>query len=148
VVVNNPKKGIIVAVVTSNGMYLKGKVKMNEGSTPDTVRWILKDNSTGKENRNNTITMKTGEVEKIRLYNDPTSPHPMQHPIHIHGLRFLVLTQNGKENNNLGWEDTILIPTGSTVDILLVADNPGLWHFHCHIAEHMGAGMESVIKVT
>jgi suppressor of ftsI len=148
VVVNNPKKGIIVAVVTSNGMYLKGKVKMNEGSTPDTVRWILKDNSTGKENRNNTITMKTGEVEKIRLYNDPTSPHPMQHPIHIHGLRFLVLTQNGKENNNLGWEDTILIPTGSTVDILLVADNPGLWHFHFHIAEHMGAGMESVIKVT
>jgi suppressor of ftsI len=126
----------------------KEKVKMNEGSTPDTVRWILKDNSTAKENRNNTITMKTGEVKKIRLYNDPKSAHPMQHPIHIHGLRFLILTQYGKENNNLGWKDTVLVPTGSTIDILPVADNPGLWHFHCHIAEHMGAGMESVIKVT
>jgi FtsP/CotA-like multicopper oxidase with cupredoxin domain len=68
----------------------------------------------------------------------------MQHPIHIHGLRFLVLSQDGKENDNLVWKDTVLVPTGSTVDTLLVADNPGLWLMHCHIVEHRGAGMESV----
>ena len=51
-------------------------------------------------------------------------------------------------NNNMGWKDTVLVPTVSTVDILLVADNPGLWHMHCHIAEHLGAGMETVVKVT
>jgi hypothetical protein len=43
----------------------------------------------------------------------------------------------------MGWKDTVLVPTGSIVDILLVADNPGLWHMHCHIAEHLGAGMET-----
>ncbi|MDP9288686.1 MAG: multicopper oxidase family protein [Thermoproteota archaeon] len=125
------------------------KVKMNEDSTPATVNWILKDNATGKQlNCTNIIEMKTGDIKKIRLYNDPNSAHPMQHPIHIHGLRFLVLSLDGKVNDNLGWKDTVLVPTGSTVDILLVADNPGLWTFHCHISEHMGAGMESVIKVT
>jgi suppressor of ftsI len=72
----------------------------------------------------------------------------MQHPIHIHGLRFLILDQDGKVNNNMGWKDTVLVPTGSTVDILLVADNPGLWYMHCHIAEHLGAGIETVVKVT
>jgi len=45
----------------------------------------------------------------------------MHHPIHIHGLRFLVLDQDGKVNNNMGWKDTILVRTGSTVDILLQA---------------------------
>ena len=125
------------------------KVKMNEKSTPATVNWILKDNATGKQLNitNNILEMKLGDIKKIRLYNDPNSAHPMQHPIHIHGLRFLVLDQDGKVNNNMGWKDTVLVPTGSTVDILLVADNPGLWHMHCHIAEHLGAGMETVVKV-
>ena len=126
------------------------KVKRNDDSTPATVSWILKDNATGKQldRSNNIIEMKLGDIKKIRLYNDPNSAHPMQHPIHIHGMRFLILDQDGKINNNLGWKDTVLVPTGSTVDILLVADNPGLWHMHCHIAEHMGAGMETVVKVT
>jgi suppressor of ftsI len=126
------------------------KVKMNDDSTPATVSWILKDNATGKQldRSNNILEMKLGDIKKIRLYNDPNSAHPMQHPIHIHGMRFLILDQDGKINDNLGWKDTVLVPTGSTVDILLVADNPGLWHMHCHIAEHMGAGMETVVKVT
>lgn len=58
-----------------------------------------------------------------------------------------IISQNGKANGNLVWKDTVLVPTGSTVDILLIADNPGLWLIHCHIAEHLVAGMESVIKV-
>ena len=126
------------------------KTKMNEDSTPATVNWILKDNATGKQlNRsNNILEMKLGDIKKIRFYNDPNSAHPMQHPIHIHGIRFLILDQDGKLNSNLGWKDTVLVPTGSTVDILLIADNPGLWHTHCHIAEHLGASMETVIKVT
>lgn len=126
----------------------KTKVKMNEESTPDTVRWILMDNATGNKNQNITLEMKTGDIKKIRFYNDPTSAHPMQHPIHVHGLRFLVLSQDEKENDNLVWKDTVLVPTGSTVDILLLADNPGLWQFHCHISEHLGSGMKSVINVT
>lgn len=125
------------------------KAKMNEDSTPSTVKWILKDNATGKElNRTNILEMHTGDVKKIRFYNDPNSAHPMEHPIHIHGVRFLILSQDGKEIDNLVWKDTVLVPTGSTVDILVIADNPGLWLMHCHILEHAGAGMQTVIKIT
>lgn len=125
----------------------KDKFEMNADSTPDTVRWILKNNATGKENQDNILEIKKGEIKKIRFYNDPNSAHPMQHPMHIHGLHFLVSSQDGKENNNLGWKDTVLVPSGSTVDIILVADNPGLWELHCHIPEHRGAGMKSLVKV-
>jgi len=41
---------------------------------------------------------------------------------------------DGKENLQLAWKDTYLVPTGSTADILLDASNPGAWMAHCHIA--------------
>ncbi|MGO4691218.1 multicopper oxidase domain-containing protein [Glaciibacter sp. 2TAF33] len=42
---------------------------------------------------------------------------------------------------NLVWKDTVLVPAGQTVDILLEVSNPGLWMAHCHIAEHAESGM-------
>jgi len=33
------------------------------------------------------------------------------------------------------------------VEVAFVADNPGDWMFHCHIPEHMEAGMMGVIRV-
>jgi FtsP/CotA-like multicopper oxidase with cupredoxin domain len=33
---------------------------------------------------------------------------------------------------------------GETVDILLDRSNPGRWMIHCHVAEHLGAGMMAV----
>ena len=65
----------------------------------------------------------------------------MQHPIHFHGQSFLVLARNGQTNDNLVWKDTVLIPTGETVDILLHVTNPGQWMAHCHISEHFEDGM-------
>jgi FtsP/CotA-like multicopper oxidase with cupredoxin domain len=61
--------------------------------------------------------------------------------MHLHGQRFVVLAVNGVPNENLVWKDTVLVPAGSTVDILLEASNPGSWMLHCHIAEHLSAGM-------
>ncbi len=65
----------------------------------------------------------------------------MQHPIHFHGQRFLVLNTNGKKNDNLVWKDTVLLPSGDSVDILLDASNLGNWMAHCHISEHLESGM-------
>ena len=65
----------------------------------------------------------------------------MQHPFHIHGQRFLVLSVDGVPNENLVWKDTALVPVGSTVDYLVEMSNPGRWMAHCHIAEHLEAGM-------
>ena len=58
-------------------------------------------------------------------HTDPKSFHPMQHPIHLHGQRMLVVSRDGVKTRNLVWKDTVIIPTGSTVDLLIDASNPG-----------------------
>ena len=88
-----------------------------------------------------------GDVVKVRLHNERRAFHAMQHPIHIHGQRFLVLSLNGVPNDNLVWKDTFLLPVGATADILLEISNPGDWMMHCHISEHLEAGMRSVFTV-
>ena len=67
--------------------------------------------------------------------------HPMQHPFHFHGQRFLILSSDGVAEKNLVWKDTVLIPTGKYVDILVDMSNPGMWMAHCHIVEHLFGGM-------
>ena len=115
--------------------------RMNSMSTSESIHWILRDASSEKENMDIDLNFEVGDKVKIRLYNDPNSTHPMQHPIHFHGQRFLVLEKDGEMSDNLVWKDTVLVPVGSSVDILLDVTNPGEWMAHCHIAEHLEAGM-------
>jgi FtsP/CotA-like multicopper oxidase with cupredoxin domain len=114
---------------------------MNWASTGRQVRWILRDPETGRENMDIGWRFRRGQPVRIRLVNLRQSVHAMQHPIHLHGQRFLVLAVNGEPNVNLVWKDTVLVPAGGTVDILLDPSNPGRWMGHCHIAEHLSAGM-------
>jgi FtsP/CotA-like multicopper oxidase with cupredoxin domain len=120
---------------------------MNWAATGDEVRWILRDPATGKENMDIDWTFKRGDVVKIRLVNERRSFHGMQHPIHFHGQRFLVLAVNDVPNTNLVWKDTVLLPAGATADILLDVTNPGRWMVHCHIAEHLSAQMMMAFTV-
>ncbi len=114
---------------------------MNEMSDPDNIKWKIVDQATGLENMKIDWSFKRGEPVKIRIFNDPNSMHPMQHPMHFHGQQFLILERNGVKETNLVWKDTVFIPAGETVDILLDTSNPGIWMAHCHIAEHLEAGM-------
>jgi suppressor of ftsI len=120
---------------------------MNAASTTDNTRWFLVDKDTGKKNMDINRSFTQNQPVKIRIYNDPESVHPMQHPVHFHGQRFLVVEKNGKKNTNLVWKDTVLVPTGEYVDILLDPSNPGTWMAHCHIAEHLTAGMMMKFEV-
>ncbi len=114
---------------------------MNWLSTAEQVTWVLRDVATGAENGDIDWTFQKGDVVKIRIFNTPESFHPMNHPIHIHGQRFLVVSMDGVDNPNLVWKDTAILPVGSTMDVLVEMSNPGDWMFHCHIAEHLHAGM-------
>ena len=120
---------------------------MNWASDGGQARWILREPGSGRENMDIRWSFRVGDVVKVRLHNDRNAFHAMQHPLHIHGQRFLVLSQNGVPNDNLVWKDTVLLPTGSTTDILLELSNPGRWMVHCHIAEHLEAGMKFVFEV-
>ena len=127
--------------------WVDGMPEMNWLSTSKQVRWILRDAATGKENMDIDWRVRQGSVVKLRIFNDPKSFHPMQHPIHLHGQRMLVVSRDGVATGNLVWKDTALIPVGSTVDLLIDASNPGAWMLHCHIAEHLGSGMMAVVRV-
>ena len=116
-------------------------------STRRQIEWILRDPSTGRENMAIDWRFRRGDIIKLRLANDRHTLHAMHHPIHIHGQRFLVLARNGVKNDNLVWKDTMLLPAGSTADILVEMSNPGRWMLHCHIAEHIEAGMHFVFEV-
>jgi FtsP/CotA-like multicopper oxidase with cupredoxin domain len=120
---------------------------MNWAATGDEVRWILRDPATGKENMDIDWSFRRGDVVKIRLVNERRSFHGMQHPIHLHGQRFLVLAVNDVPNTNLVWKDTVLLPAGATADILVDLTNPGRWMLHCHIAEHLSAHMMMAFTV-
>jgi suppressor of ftsI len=111
------------------------------------VEWVLREPATGKENMDIGWTFRQGDVVRVRLSNDRHTLHPMQHPIHIHGQRFLVLAQNGIPNQNRVWKDTFLLPVGWTADLLVEMSNPGRWMLHCHISEHLEAGMHTVFTV-
>jgi len=112
------------------------------------ITWILKDTNTGKKNNEIDLNFKVGDKVKIRLFNDGSISNTMYHPIHFHGQRFLVLEKNGVKSKNLVWKDTVLVPIGSYVDILLDVTNTGEWMAHCHISEHLTSGMKMTFKVT
>ncbi len=123
-------------------------MSMMSSMSTDDVSWIIRDRESGKENMDFMMHAKVGDVIKIRMINKPDSMHPMQHPIHLHGQRFLVTSIDGKSNQNLAWKDTVIVPIGSTVDILVDVTNPGDWMFHCHIAEHLESGMMAMLSVS
>lgn len=123
-------------------------VTMNQMATTNMVKWKIVDEDTKKENMDIDWRFKVGDKVKIKIFNDPKSMHPMQHPIHFHGQQFIVLSTNGIKNTNLVWKDTTLVRIGDTVEILLNVTNPGVWMAHCHIAEHLESGMMMKFEAT
>lgn len=111
-------------------------------NTSEKVTWKLLDYATRKVNGDiNDWNFKKGDLVKVEIESDPNAEHVMQHPIHFHGQRFIVLSRNGVPTENLVWKDTALVFPGETVDILVEMTNPGVWMAHCHIAEHLQSGM-------
>jgi len=69
------------------------------------------------------------------------------HPMHLHGHSFQVLTRNGHAVGRTEWRDTVLLPPHESAEVAFVADNPGSWMFHCHILGHQMTGMTTLIAV-
>lgn len=130
-----------------DGIEWEGQGGMTNAVTNDSVRWHITDQATGKKDMEISWTFARNEPVKIRIVNDARGMHPMQHPIHFHGQRFLVVARDGVPQTNLVWKDTALVKAGETVDIVLDPSSPGRWMAHCHIAEHLEAGMMFTFRV-
>lgn len=126
---------------SNDGIEWEDTGMMNTTMTTDNTKWEIVDEETGKINKDIVWDFTLNKPVIIRIYNDKNSAHPMQHPIHFHGQRFLVVSRNGIRQTNLVWKDTTLVRAGETVDIVLVPSNKGDWMSHCHISEHLASGM-------
>ena len=62
------------------------------------------------------------------------------HSIHIHGHDFEVYAKDGRPLANPYLADTILFGPGERYDLILRADNPGIWMVHDHIDMHTANG--------
>ncbi len=85
-----------------------------------------------------------GEVTVLRVWNDTR----WEHGLHLHGHHFWVDSKEFGEKTLPVLRDTYLMAPGERADLVFVADNPGMWLFHCHTMEHHAAGMGAVISVT
>jgi FtsP/CotA-like multicopper oxidase with cupredoxin domain len=90
------------------------------------------------------LTLQRGQSHVLALRNDTAWWHPM----HLHGHSFRVLARNGVPVPHRQWADTVLIPPKEVVDIAFVADNPGDWMLHCHVADHQMSGMMTILRVS
>ncbi|MDP3773585.1 MAG: multicopper oxidase family protein [Gemmatimonadales bacterium] len=120
---------------------------MNWATTARQAHWALRDPATGLENMDVRWRYRVGDMVRIRLVGARNTLHGMQHPIHLHGQRFVILAVNGIRNQNPAWKDTALVPAGGSVDLLVEMSNPGRWMLHCHIAEHLQSGMMMALDV-
>lgn len=82
--------------------------------------------------------VRQGELIRMRFVNRGGEDHPM----HLHGHHFLVLTKDGKAvAGSPLWLDTVNVRPGETWEIGFRADNPGVWMDHCHNLGHARLGL-------
>jgi FtsP/CotA-like multicopper oxidase with cupredoxin domain len=67
------------------------------------------------------------------------------HPVHLHRHLFELIDVNGKSTRGL-MKDTVVVPLYGRVTVELVADQPGLSLFHCHIQQHMDFGFKALFR--
>jgi FtsP/CotA-like multicopper oxidase with cupredoxin domain len=91
---------------------------------------------------------RTGERVRIRIGNLSM----WNHPIHLHGVEYLVTGSDGGRWPQSQWrrETTEVVGVGQTRDIEFDAV-PGDWAFHCHMSHHtmnaMGHGIPNTLGV-
>jgi FtsP/CotA-like multicopper oxidase with cupredoxin domain len=67
------------------------------------------------------------------------------HPLHMHRHQFELVELNGKPTSGI-IKDTVIVPAYGRATVDLVADQPGLTLFHCHIQQHMDFGFKALFR--
>ena len=80
------------------------------------------------------IIAKVGETVEIHYMNEGGQIHPM----HLHGLRQLVIAKDGNPLPAPYLADTVQVAPGERYTVLVkpTASETGVWAFHCHILSH------------
>jgi manganese oxidase len=97
------------------------------------------------------LQLRLGQRLRVRFYNIGLLTHPM----HFHGQDFFWTAEDGVDLKQPQQLNTIEVAPGKTRDIIIEAQNPGVWPLHCHFAHHQAnnlssgfGGMAFVINIT
>jgi suppressor of ftsI len=107
-----------------NGFYING-----EKFTPDAAPMVR---------------ARVGTFQHWKIVNATRELHPM----HIHQVHFLPYAENGRTIANALWLDTVNVPYGGSVDVIMDFTDPvikGMSVFHCHLLNHEDKGMMAKI---
>jgi suppressor of ftsI len=90
------------------------------------------------------LRAKVGTYQHWRIVNASGELHPM----HIHQVHFLAYAENDKPIADPIWLDTVNVPYGGSVDVIMDFTDPvirGMSVFHCHLLNHEDKGMMAKI---
>ena len=90
------------------------------------------------------VRAKVGTYQHWRVVNASGELHPM----HIHQVHFLAYAENDKPIADPLWLDTVNVPYGGSVDVIMDFTDPvikGMSVFHCHLLNHEDKGMMAKI---
>lgn len=91
--------------------------------------------------------IKVNEGDKVKVTLTNNSMDQADHPMHLHGHFFQILSKNGEKlEGSPIIKDTLNVKYGETYEVAFVADNPGNWLFHCHDLHHASTGMVTTVK--
>lgn len=111
------------------------------------------------------ITAKQDDLVEI-VFISPNG-NGFTHPVHLHGFSYRVVGMDrsdkvmsaelfremdtrgeiDRKRSRAPFKDTVAIPNGGYTIIRFVADNPGVWFFHCHLAFHVEIGMALSLEI-
>lgn len=77
--------------------------------------------------------LEQGEQMLMHYYNEGLTPHPM----HLHNNAQLVVAKDGYPLDSPYFADTVNVAPGERYSVVIFAEVPGTWVYHCHILTHV-----------
>jgi FtsP/CotA-like multicopper oxidase with cupredoxin domain len=113
------------------------RFELNHGMSPGVGMAFLINGDVYQSDRLDT-QVKLNTVEDWEIVNTGV----MDHPFHVHGNAFQVISRNGQTESRLARRDTVLVKRGETVRIRIpFNDFAGKTVYHCHVLDHEDLGM-------
>jgi iron transport multicopper oxidase len=95
--------------------------------------------------------LEKGQVVQVVLNNADSG----RHPFHLHGHTFQLIDRSIEYDNPVSYDssnhsqfpaipmrrDTVVVRPNGNFVLRFIADNPGVWFFHCHIEWHLSQGL-------
>jgi FtsP/CotA-like multicopper oxidase with cupredoxin domain len=140
--IDAPLDGGGMAMMMGRGMGGGGPGRFNGYGIPPQERiWAVAGMASTGHDGPPMFTVERGRTVQVNFANRTAFPHAM----HVHGHHF---RQFAGEGFKPYWLDTVIVDVERAERIAFVADNPGKWMIHCHMIEHMDAGMAAWFQVT